>query len=80
MDTGDIILLFLRPVGFVILPAWGFHEWIGDAVLGAVLGFAYMWNFLKTSENAQLAVAFQEVREELDEIKRAASQAELGSS
>lgn len=80
MDTGDIFLLFLRPVGFVILPAWGFHEWMGDAVLGAVLGFAYMWNFLKTNENAQLAVAFREVREELHEIKHAAGKAELESS
>ena len=50
MDSLDNILLFLRPIIFVILPAWGFHAWIGEATLGAVIGF-------------------QEVREQLDELK-----------
>lgn len=73
MDGLDVLLLFLRPVAFVILPAWGFHEWIGEAALGALLGFAYMWNFMATHENAELAQAFKEVRDELEEIKLSVS-------
>jgi len=69
MDYLDNILLFLRPIIFVILPAWGFHEWIGEATLGAVIGFSYMWNFMATNENAELSQAFKEVREQLDELK-----------
>ncbi len=69
MDNLDFILLFLRPIIFVILPAWGFHEWLGDATLGAVIGFSYMWNFMATRENAELSLAFKEVREQLDEIQ-----------
>ena len=69
MDGLDLVLLFARPIMFVILPAWGFHELMDEATLGAVIGFAYMWNFFKTNENAELAQAFKEVREELDVIK-----------
>ena len=74
MDRMDYMLLFLRPIGFVLLPAWIFHAWIGDAVLGAVIGFAYMWNFMATHENAELAQAFKEVRDELGEIKHTMTQ------
>ncbi len=73
MDSFDRLLLILRPATFVILPAWGFHEWMGNATLGAILGFAFMWNFMATNENAELAVAFEELREELDEIKQQTS-------
>ncbi len=69
MDSLDNILLFLRPIIFVILPAWGFHAWIGEATFGAVIGFSYMWNFMATKENAELSQAFKEVREQLDELK-----------
>lgn len=71
MDRIDYMLLLLRPIGFVLLPAWIFHAWIGEAVLGAIIGFAYMWNLMATHENAQLAKAFKEVRDELGEIRGA---------
>ena len=73
MDGLDRMLLVVKPIIFVILPAWGFHEWMGEATLGAVIGFSYMWNMLTTSENAQLAIAFREVRAQLDEISNSAT-------
>lgn len=68
MDRLDVLLMFIRPIGFVLIPAWLFAQWFDSALFGAVLGFAYMWNFFKTNENAELAAAFKEVREELDKL------------
>ena len=69
MDRLDSLLLVLRPLIFVVLPALGFHLWIEEPTLGAVIGFAYMWNFMATNENAELSQAFKELRSQLDEIQ-----------
>ncbi|MDZ7825376.1 MAG: hypothetical protein U5R48_04245 [Gammaproteobacteria bacterium] len=69
MTRFDLLLLLLRPIVFVILPALGAHEWLREPALGAIVGLAFMWNFMTTSENAQLALAFREIREDLEDVK-----------
>jgi hypothetical protein len=69
MTRFDLLLLLLRPIVFVIAPAWGAHEWFREPTLGAIVGFAFMWNFMATSENAQLALALNEVREDLEYLR-----------
>jgi hypothetical protein len=68
MDGLDTIFLVIRPIIFVILPAWAFHAWIGEATLGAVIGFSYMWNGMITRKNSQFWQAVIDVQKQLDRI------------